>query len=219
MRNAAKAVAAVAMVLLLAGPAGADVIYTDSYVAEDTVVRGVSIDGDYLVATALTKEGSFSGWGDLSGYGDITATMTFTWHDDNNHNYSMYSEDIYPDNQDRDTNSLTVNGNTYPPYADIATVSLDGTTVFSGVEVGASDYTTEPSTYTYTLTDLTMLVDGELAYLVEAQKDGSARTDFVLDSIAFSIEAPAAVPVPGAVWLLGSGLVGLAGLRRKTAAK
>ena len=30
-----------------------------------------------------------------------------------------------------------------------------------------------------------------------------------------SIDAPAATPIPGAVWLLGSGLVGLVGIRRK----
>lgn len=33
--------------------------------------------------------------------------------------------------------------------------------------------------------------------------------------VTYSLEATAATPIPGAVWLLGSGLVGLVGIRRK----
>lgn len=38
-----------------------------------------------------------------------------------------------------------------------------------------------------------------------------------LSTATFDIGTPAPVPVPSALWLLGTGLVGLAGIRRKTA--
>ena len=44
-------------------------------------------------------------------------------------------------------------------------------------------------------------------YAIRTYEDGSSAV------------APSAVPVPGAVWLLGYGLMGLVGLRRKNAAK
>ncbi|QJB55505.1 VPLPA-CTERM sorting domain-containing protein [Pseudodesulfovibrio sp. zrk46] len=39
--------------------------------------------------------------------------------------------------------------------------------------------------------------------------------DADIDIVVTSADAPAPTPLPGAVWLLGSGLVGLVGLRRK----
>ena len=194
----------------------AETIYTDQYIAEDTVILGYAIDGDYLVAEVLSKEGSFSGWGDLSGYTNLSATLTFTWHDDSNLNYSAYGGDpnIFPDIKDWDTIHDTTMS---PPYPDLANVTLNGITVIETVEVGV-DNTTDPSTYEYILSDLSMLDDGELAWLVQAERYSSSRTDFVLDSVTLTIEGTASsVPVPGAGWLLCSGLTGLAGLCRKKA--
>ncbi len=186
-------------------------VYSDEYIAPDTTIGSTAIDGDFIVAGAswlpgLTLEGSFSGWGDLGSYSDLTATLTFTWHDENL-NYSM-GGNIFTEGT-RDTNEL---------YKDLAVVSLDGITVLENVEVGVVG-STEASVYEYTITDLSILSDGELTYLIEAGVDGSARTDFIVDSVALKIETPSAVPVPGAVWLLGSGLLGLAGLRRRNTAR
>jgi len=45
--------------------------------------------------------------------------------------------------------------------------------------------------------------------------DSSSDSFNEVKQIDFSYATPAPVPIPGAVWLLGSGLIGLAGIRRK----
>lgn len=56
----------------------------------------------------------------------------------------------------------------------------------------------------------------ETIYSVTIQNSvtGGTGDGLAFDHVAFSL-----VPVPGAVWLLGSGLIGIAGFRRKTAKK
>ena len=203
-----KTIAAIFLVLFLAGSASAAQIFYDIDEMPDQTIAGTFIDGAFIVSYSdsqpcPTLEGSFSGWGDLSGYTDLTATLSFTWHDEN---LNYFSETMIFTEGTRDTNEL---------YPDLAKVSLDGAMVFENIEVGAYG-TTDPSVYEYSLTDLSILEDNELTYLIEANKYSSARTDFIVDSVALTIEGnPSAVPVPSAVWLLGTGLLGLVGLRRK----
>jgi len=90
--------------------------------------------------------------------------------------------------------------------------SFIGTTPSHG---GGSDYTAGSDPYYYffvpfsfVLTDLSGLQDG-YALLSE---DQWSEWNVNLSELTLHIEA---VPVPAAVWLLGSGLLGLVGLRRK----
>jgi hypothetical protein len=93
-------------------------------------------------------------------------------------------------------------------------VSLEGTMVFDDVEVGEAG-SQAPTSYKYTLTDLSLLDDGSLEYLIQAKGlNAYSRQDFIVDSVSLKITG-SPVPVPAALWLLGSGLVGLAGLRRR----
>ena len=56
-------------------------------------------------------------------------------------------------------------------------------------------------------------LNGVLAFAKYLKLVGSSISGFDLDAVA----AVNSVPVPGAVWLLGSGLIGLMGLRRRKA--
>jgi hypothetical protein len=192
------------VVLMFEGPAGAAQIYYQLNEEPDQTYDDVTVDGAYIVNgfMGLTLENSFSGWGDLSGYSDLTATLTFTWHDDTlSWGYGSMS-----------STGQTADPPDGIPYNDLAIVSLDGTQVFSDVEVGEAG-STDPTVYEYVLTDLSLLDDDPLAYLIEADFEGG-RLDFIVDSVALEITGTP-VPVPAAVWLLGSGLLGLIGIRRR----
>jgi hypothetical protein len=76
-------------------------------------------------------------------------------------------------------------------------------------------------------TDIDFYVDGILGRSISGVTDasmdslriGSVGTpstlscNIYLDGI--SLSSPSSVPIPSALWLIGSGLIGLAGLRRK----
>lgn len=81
--------------------------------------------------------------------------------------------------------------------------------------------------FTFTIAQPIQFFDGfaDFSVLTQVGSDGFLLNDFVtLAQFAGALgadvgmAAPNPVPVPAAVWLLGSGLVGLLGFRRKTAA-
>ena len=74
---------------------------------------------------------------------------------------------------------------------------VNSTTGWDLINVPAFTATTTTSTITFT--GLRSGLDGYFGYLDNINVDGKANN----------------VPIPGAIWLLGSGLIGLAGLRRK----
>jgi hypothetical protein len=200
---------------MTAGTASAAVVYSDTYTAPGATYTyiyadTVTTDGMYLVENNFTLEQSFTvdNWSDLhSAYSDITASLTFTWHDDPDYNWQAGRNLIATEVQDISYDQGA--------YVDYPLVSIEGTTIIDDVEIDGS-----AETYTYWLTasDLLALSDGTLDYIVSASNSASGRQDFILNSVTLTIEGtPSAVPIPGAAWLLFSGLAGLGVLRKRTA--
>ncbi len=231
MKKISKAMTVVIAVSIFAGPATAGQIYyqlndepINSYrsspILENT--SQVTTNGTYVQRGSWTLEKSFSGLGDLSGFTDLAATLTFTWRDDawlwTVGNGTTSQSHMKTETGDK-TDPLGWSGNP-GAYHDFAIVSLDGIQVLSNVEVGTAS-SLDPVIYQYslTLTDLSLLNDGILTYLITAGVTGPSysRCDFIVDSVALEITGTP-VPVPATVWLLGSGLVALIGVRRKRTA-
>jgi hypothetical protein len=203
-------VLAVAFLLATAGPAAAAQVFYDLQDPVDSIIGGQVLDGTYIVsatyAAGLELYGGFSGWGDLSGYTNLSATLTFTWHDDH-WNYNSFSNSVWMEEVDPNDENIT--------YVDPAQVELDGELLFQNVEVGLAG-SEAPTVYQHVLTDLSVLDDNAIDYHITAIPNAMQRRDFLVDSVAFEITGNP-VPVPAAVWLLGSGLLGLVGIRRRKA--
>ncbi len=99
--------------------------------------------------------------------------------------------------------------------------ALDASHVYS---VGDKDhYLVNGDYYIFQLYTVPSFYDGTTAggyyidYIVNNKWSGYAGIQLPLSDVRlYAVITPsAAVPIPGAVWLLGSGLVGLVGLRRK----
>jgi hypothetical protein len=89
--------------------------------------------------------------------------------------------------------------------------NLEWTFTLNGISVNQSNYD-------QVIFDL--IVGQEYAFLFEILEDGLQTQQLVDGSLAsgfdlYFSQLHTPVPIPGAIWLLGSGLVGLIGLRRK----
>ena len=89
----------------------------------------------------------------------------------------------------------------------------DGNIIFGPSDIPVGGYTLDPVTLNYNHVDYTQYQFTEVASGSSTLIEFGLRNDpgwLYMDDISVN-----PVPIPGAVWLLGSGLVGLAGLRRK----
>lgn len=91
------------------------------------------------------------------------------------------------------------------------TFTLDEYTSFSGVTCGSTFYDDLRALWDLTFADFDF--EGE-SYWLFGVGDTSDRAYVNSNAWNFSLQGPA-TPIPGAVWLLGSGLVGLVGFRKK----
>ena len=94
---------------------------------------------------------------------------------------------------------------------------------FSVIEVSGSnpdgdsvDFLNQP----FTLTDVRLVtIFGEDVYDIFIELDTGSFNQFALTDLSVTLEVPkTVVPVPAAVWLFGSGLIGLLGLARRRCA-
>lgn len=66
--------------------------------------------------------------------------------------------------------------------------------------------------------NLTLMLKTIYGFTLLAEADGAGAYAQIAAKLSLPAEKPANTPIPAAVWLLGTGLVGLVGVRRKIAA-
>ena len=130
---------------------------------------------------------------------------------------------------DTDNLGTTFNGTFFnaPWVATTLSTQTEGTFNFAGVSdaQGAFDYTVELAAgETAFGTYFTWSVNPDIPVVAVFNQDGSAGQAVAMQVGPFPGQAPSfqgtvsAVPVPAAVWLFGSGLLGLVGVARRKAA-
>lgn len=109
----------------------------------------------------------------------------------------------------------TISGSPPQAYAGISPTNTTVPTagwVFASVAYGNAQLLTNDNTwhsYTFSFSDSFLnSIGGSTVYLTFQQAAGSVGTAY-FDNVSLT-----AVPIPAALWLLGSGLIGLAGVRR-----
>lgn len=227
-------------IFCLAAPAAADVILLEDFEDAD-VTYATSVpeftdgSGDFFIRTDGSDHGGFVGYSniqgtsyfagmDLDGEGaDLPLTMTFENIDISSYTNlsfsALFAEDDEGANQDWDN----------PDYFR-AQYSIDG-----GAYQNLLAFENDGSTYNsapYQDTDFDGIGDGtELTDIFSQFSADIAGTGSTLDlQFTFQLDSGdediaidnvlvegdySAVPVPAAVWLLGSGLIALVGVRRK----
>lgn len=226
-------------IFLMAGTANAAIIlsedFEDANVAYTTLVPEFTDgSGDFFTRTDGSNIGSFVEYSGIQGSSYFAAMDTngdggpapvsLTFSNINIAGYTnlsfsaLFAEDDDGANEDWDNNdyfkveyridggeyqnllAFENNGDTYnsAPYQD---------TDFDGIGDGM-ELTNIFTLFSSNIADTGDALDIRFTFQLEAGDE-----DIAIDNVL--IEGVSDVPVPGAIWLLGSGLVGLAGLRRK----
>ena len=86
---------------------------------------------------------------------------------------------------------------------------------FSGAPLGRGQHTFS-GLYTFSPADTSWLSDGRLEVSVRSTE--SIRLDELRLEVQAMVADPQPVPLPSAGWLLGAGLIGMVGIKRKCAA-
>ena len=206
MRKAILLVSVLAVLLGIGGPAAADYTYVDSlssYVDEDTswpltqwTGKAASLEEAITGASDYVPSSSGDALGWNRGYGYMVLDFGSILSGDDLDLTFWHFGGI---------KGGTANGLIY------FSVSEDGTTWSNSVQL--EDVLAGGGTLFETTYDLYDTVGvNALRYLKVEKTSGGSGTGKFIDAVGVS-----AVPVPGAVWLMGSGLLGMIGLRRKKA--
>ncbi|MGE4504190.1 MAG: hypothetical protein AB7D51_02505 [Desulfovibrionaceae bacterium] len=143
--------------------------------------------------------------GDLSGSWDVTA-IAFEAYDHNQ--FTDASGNVLFDTADTSTFGTWVQG------VDLTTATWTSVTQDQSFSLLDPAYTTVyqlTDDWTVPGTDMTLAAGTLLIGFNDTGSPDSDRDDLIL------VATPSATPIPGAAWLLGSGLLGLVGLRRARA--
>ncbi len=129
---------------------------------------------------------------------------------------------------DSATLSITIKGRTYHEtrsnywlYWPVVDISASGTQYFNNRALTSAWETIVIELDAAVLASMTesgellFTVAGDSSYWQSNSSSGYTAGRFYLDSVGLTVTPSSTVPVPGAVWLLGSGLAGMVGIRRK----
>lgn len=230
-----------ASILFLAGAAQADIILLEDF-EDATVAYTTSVpeftdgSGDFFIRTDGSDHGTFVSYSNVQGYSyfagmdldgegaSLPLTMTFAGIDISGYSNlsfsALFAEDDDGTNEDWDKPDYVKveyqidNGG----YQNLLAFENDGSTYntqayldtdFDGTGDGTA-LTDVFSLFSADIMETGSILDIRISFNLDAGDE-----DIAIDNL--QVTGVSAVPVPAAVWLLGSGLVGLISIRRKKA--